>query len=139
MGRNKWDNKFKFTKRFWENPLNSQEHPWTPSKQILKPPNFKTIPPTLFPPCETAKMTRRKLKISEFQNTKTKNFQNSHEERHIPRSLACENFTQFFWKPPRWQEGNWKRQNTKTKNLRSFQKKSEYPISPFVKLHTKKL
>jgi hypothetical protein len=30
-------------------------------------------------------------------------------------------------------------QNTETKDLRTFEKKSKYPISPLVKLHTKKL
>jgi hypothetical protein len=39
-------------------------------------------------------MTNRKLKILELQNTKIENFQNSHEERHIPYFFACENFTQ---------------------------------------------
>jgi hypothetical protein len=37
-------------------------------------------PQHYFPPFETSKMTRGKLKISNFQNMKTKKFQNSHEK-----------------------------------------------------------
>jgi hypothetical protein len=41
------------------------------------------IPPTLFSPCGISKMTRKKLKISKFQNSKTKSFQSSQDERQI--------------------------------------------------------
>jgi hypothetical protein len=33
---------------------------------------LKQYPPHYFPPCETSKMARRKLKTSNFQNIKTK-------------------------------------------------------------------
>jgi hypothetical protein len=46
-------------------------------------------------------VTRRKLKILELQNTKIENFQSSHEKMHMPRFLACENFTQIFLKTPK--------------------------------------
>jgi len=46
-------------------------------------------------------MTRKKLKILEFQNTKIEKIQNPHEERHIPHFLACENFTQKILTPPK--------------------------------------
>ncbi len=75
-------------------------------------------------------MTRRKLKIPEFQNTKTKNFQNSYEEMHIPRFLTCENFKQK----------NWKLWNFKISKQKTFQvSKRKSNISTLVKLHTKKL
>jgi hypothetical protein len=70
MGRNKWDDKLKFTNFFDKTPKipkNKVENLWTPSKQIKKPPNFKTSKHL-----KTPKMTR-KLKTSELQNTKTKN------------------------------------------------------------------
>jgi hypothetical protein len=95
--------------------------------------NPQTIPPTLFSPCETSKMTRKKLKIPEFQNTKTKNFQNSHEEEHIPHFLACEKLHTKNLKTPKMTKKklkNLKFQNTKTKDLQNFQKKIKYPISP---------
>jgi hypothetical protein len=46
-------------------------------------------------------MTWSKLNISEFQNTKTKNFQSSHEERHIPHFLTCENSHKKNLKTPK--------------------------------------
>jgi len=36
------------------------------------------------------KMTRKKLKTSDFQNMKTKQFQSSQEERQIPHLPPCE-------------------------------------------------
>jgi hypothetical protein len=62
--------------------------------KFKNPQILKQYPTHYFPACETSKMTRRKLKIPKFQNTKIENFQNSHEERHIPYFFACENFTQ---------------------------------------------
>jgi hypothetical protein len=50
--------------------MNKVEDPWTRSKKNFRPPNFKTIPQHYFPPCETSKITRRKFKISNFQNMK---------------------------------------------------------------------
>jgi uncharacterized UBP type Zn finger protein len=75
-------------------------------------------------------MTRRKLKILKFQNTKIENFQNSHEKRHIPHFLACENFTQKIWKTPKMTIKKLKileSQNTKTKNFQSSHEKKHIP------------
>ncbi len=43
----------------------------------------------------THKMTRE-IEDLEFQNAKTKNFQSSHEERHIPHFLTCETSHNVF-------------------------------------------
>jgi hypothetical protein len=56
------------------------------------------------PPCETSHEKIKdpqndKKKIE--KNTKTKNFESSHEERHIPHFLTCETSHNFFWKPPK--------------------------------------
>jgi hypothetical protein len=56
--------------------------------KFKNPQILKQYPTHYFPACETSKMTRRKLKIPKFQNTKIENFQNSHEERHIPGLLV---------------------------------------------------
>ncbi len=69
---------------------------------------------------ETPKMTRRKLKIPKLQNTKTKNFQSSQEERQIPPCPPCETSHNFLWRTIKWQEKKLKTpklQNTKTKNF----------------------
>ncbi len=102
MGTNKWDNKFKFTQKFGKTPKihkNKVENPWTPSKQIKKPPNFKTIPPKLFPPMWNLQNDKKKIEDSGISKYKNRNFQNSHEEKHIPYFHAYENFGQKNWKP----------------------------------------
>jgi hypothetical protein len=83
-------------------------------------------------------MIRRKLKILEFQNTNTKNFQNSYDERHIP-SLLVKISHKKFEDPQNDKKKikDFRTSNTKTKDLQSFQKKRKYPISPLAKLHTK--
>jgi hypothetical protein len=71
---------------------------------------------------------------------KIEKFQNSHEERHIPPFLACENFTEFFWRPPKWQEGNWKLWNfkiTKQKTFKVSRRKSNALSPPFETSHDK--
>ncbi len=55
----------------------SVEDPCTLSKQIKKPPNFKTIPPTLFPPMQNFQNDKKKIEdfiILKYQN---KNLQSS--------------------------------------------------------------
>jgi len=71
---------------------------------------------------------------------KIENFQNSHEERHIPISSLVKNSHKKLEDPQNDKEFKTpKFENTKTKYLQSFQKKIKYPISSLVKLHTKKL
>ncbi len=56
-------------------PKNKVEDPSTPWKQIWKPPNFKTIPPTLFPPIWN--LQNDKKKIEDFEISKYENKKNS--------------------------------------------------------------
>jgi hypothetical protein len=63
-------------------------------------------------------MTKQKLKISNFKNMKIENFQNSHEERHIPYFLAYENFTQKNEKP---QNDKKKIEDFKTPKQKTFE------------------
>jgi len=71
---------------------------------------------------------------------KTKNFQNSHEKRHIPHFLAYENFTRIFLRSSKWQEGNWKLWNfkiPKQKTFKVFRRKSNTLSPPFETSHEK--
>ncbi len=68
-------------------------------------------------------MTRRKLKIPKLQNTKTKNFQSSQEERKISPLPPCETSHNVFWRPTEWQE-------EKLKTFKVNKKKCKYPPSP---------
>ncbi len=102
-------------------------------KTNLKTPQIlKQYPQHYFPPCETSKMTRRKLNISNFQNTKIENFQNSHEKGAYPRFLVCENLAPKNWRPPKWQEENWKLRNFKISKQKTFEvsKRKENTLFP---------
>jgi hypothetical protein len=53
------------------------EDSWTPSKQILKPLNFKQYLDHYFPHVKPLKWQEEKLKTSNFQNMNTKDLQSS--------------------------------------------------------------
>ncbi len=64
------------------------------NRRPLKFEEEKQIP--YLPPCETLKKIKdpenekKKIENFEISNMKTKNFQSSHEENHIPHFLTCE-------------------------------------------------
>ncbi len=97
--------------------------------------NFKTIPPTLFPPMWNFQNDKKKIEDSEISKYKNRKL-----SKFTWRKAHTENFTQIIWRPPKWQKGNWKLLNFKISKQKTFQvSERKTNISTLVKLHTKKL
>jgi hypothetical protein len=98
----------KTSHNFFEDPQNDKKEieNFGASKYQNKRPS-KFLEENQMPYLPPLKLHMKKLKIPKNdkkkieKHTKTKNFQSSHEERHIPHLLTCEISHQIFWKPPK--------------------------------------
>ncbi len=87
-------------------------------------------------------MTRRKLKIPKYQNTKTKDLQSSQEENQLPHLPPCEASHKKIKDPQNDKKKIEDSKISKYQNKKYFKvhkKKGTYLVSSCVKLHTKNL
>jgi hypothetical protein len=127
----------------FEDPQNDKEFK-TPKFENTKTKDLRSFQNKIkYPISPLVKLHTKKLKTGYDkkqieENRKTKNFQSSHEKKHIPHLLICET-SHTKMKTPKMTRKKLKipkLQNTKTIFFKIHKKKGKYPFSPIAKLHT---